>query len=171
MSKHYPLRFDPKLGNGVCEICRIPCACVACTSMLDKPWIYGIPSDKQERYKYATKSTYWIVLGSFNNCNIIQLSQKSTPSDVFDEIHQVVLDGISDNMALLVESLNHGDINTNDTSTNGFYVIIFTSEAYTLQENKRIVGQGITAEKFFVNAQYLCFMQVDNNWYCNQHLQ
>ena len=42
-SKHYHLRFDPKLGNGVCAIRRIPCACVACTSMLYKPWISGIP--------------------------------------------------------------------------------------------------------------------------------
>ena len=40
--KHYHLRFDPKLGHGVCVICRIPCACVSCTSMLDKPWISGI---------------------------------------------------------------------------------------------------------------------------------
>ena len=32
LSKHYHLRFDPKLGNGVCAIRRIPCACVACTS-------------------------------------------------------------------------------------------------------------------------------------------
>ena len=35
--KHYHLRFYPKLGNGICEILRIPFACVACTSMLDKP--------------------------------------------------------------------------------------------------------------------------------------
>ena len=41
--KHYHLRFDPKLGHGICEICRITCACVVFTSMLDKPWISGIP--------------------------------------------------------------------------------------------------------------------------------
>ena len=34
MSKHYHLRFDPKLGMGICGILCIPCACVACTSML-----------------------------------------------------------------------------------------------------------------------------------------
>ena len=64
LSKHYNFRFDPKLGIGLC-------ACVACTSMLDKPWIYGIPSEKQERYKPVTKCTYCPVLGSFNNWNII----------------------------------------------------------------------------------------------------
>ena len=35
LSKSYHLRFDPKLGMGACENTRIPCACVACTSMLD----------------------------------------------------------------------------------------------------------------------------------------
>ena len=43
LSKHHHLRFDPKIGNGVCEIRCIPCSCVACTSMIDKPYISGIP--------------------------------------------------------------------------------------------------------------------------------
>ena len=55
LSKHNNLRFDPKLGNDVCAIHRIPCACVACTLMIDKSWISGIPSDEQDRYKPATK--------------------------------------------------------------------------------------------------------------------
>ena len=84
---------------GKCEIRRIPCVCVPFTSMLDKPQTYGIPSEKQERYNPVTKCTYWPVLGAFNNWNIIELSSKSTSSETFDEIHQVVLDGISDNMA------------------------------------------------------------------------
>ena len=72
---------------------------------------------------------------SFNNWNIVQLSQKSTPFVAFDEIHQFVLDGISDHMDSLVKSGKYGAINTTDTTTNGFYVIIFTSESYTLQYN------------------------------------
>ena len=63
LSKHYHLRFDPKLGNDVCAILRIPCDCVACKSMLDKPWISGIPPDEQDSYKTVTKCTYWPVLG------------------------------------------------------------------------------------------------------------
>ena len=60
-------------------------------------------------------------------------SGKSTSSDTFDEINQVVLDVVSENMAWLVESGKYGAINTTDTSTNGFCVIVFTSEVYTLQ--------------------------------------
>ena len=76
LSKHYHFRFYPKLDNGVCAIRRIPCACVACTSMPDKPWISGIPSYEQELYKPVTKCMYWPVLWTFKNWIIIQLQQK-----------------------------------------------------------------------------------------------
>ena len=148
---------------GIYAIRDIPCACVACTSMLYKPWMSGIPLDEQERYKTVTKCTYWPVFGSFNNWNIILLSQKSTPYDAFDEIHQVILDIISDNMASLVESVKYGAINTTDTTTKEFYVIMFTSEAYKLQYNTTIEGKIITAGKLVVKAQYLCSVQVDTN--------
>ena len=53
------------------------------------------------------------------------MSQKSTPYDAFDEINQVFIDGISDNMASLVQSGKYGAINTTGTATNVFYVIMF----------------------------------------------
>ena len=71
-------------------------------------------------------------------------------------------------MASLVESGTYGDINTTYTSTNGFYVIIFTSGAYTLQENTTIDEKIITSGELVVKAQYLCSMQIDTNWYWNQ---
>ena len=42
LSKHYHMRFDTKLGHGICAIHRIPCTYAACKSMLDKPWIPGL---------------------------------------------------------------------------------------------------------------------------------
>ena len=68
-------------------------------------------------------------------------------------------------MALLLESGKYGAINTTDTTTKGFYVIMFTSEAYTLQDNTAIYGQILTAGKLVAKAQYLCYMQVETNWY------
>ena len=65
-------------------------------------------------------------------------------------MNQVVLDVISDHMASLVESVKYGAINTTHTTTNVFYVIIFTSEAYTLQKNTTIDGQIITAGELVV---------------------
>ena len=117
-SKHYHLQFDPKLCHGICEICRIPCACVACTSMLDKSWISGIQSMKQACYQPVTNCTYWPVLGSYNNCNIIELTPKSIPFEAFDEMHKVVIYGISENMASLVQLCMYCAINTADNTTN-----------------------------------------------------
>ena len=68
-------------------------------------------------------------------------------------------------MTSFSESVKYGAINITDTSTNGFYVIMFTSGAYTLQENTTIDGQIITSGELVVKAQYLFSMQIDTNWY------
>ena len=73
---HCRLQFDPKLGPGICAILCIPYACVRCTSMLDKPCISGIPSTKQARYQPVTNCTYWTVLGSYYNWNLIEITPK-----------------------------------------------------------------------------------------------
>ena len=49
------------ISDNICAINLIPCNCVDCTSMLDKHWIFGIPSDKQERYQTVKKCTDWPV--------------------------------------------------------------------------------------------------------------
>ena len=72
-------------------------------------------------------------------------------------------------MESLVESGKYGAINTTYTSTNGFYVIVFTYGAYTLQENTSIDGQIITAGELVIKTKYICYMQIDTNWYWNQH--
>ena len=88
--------------------------------MLDQPLIYGIPSKKQTYYQPVADCTYWPVLCSFKNLNIIHMSSKSTSLVALEEIHQVVLDIIRDNMALLVKSDKYGAINEYDTTPNLF---------------------------------------------------
>ena len=93
--------------------------------MLDKSWIRGLTPQQQPRYQPVIYCTYWKVLGYFNNWNIMTLSYKATTSKDFEEIYQVVLDGISDNMASLVHSGKYVTMNTIDTSTIGYHVIKF----------------------------------------------
>ena len=45
---------------------------------------------------------------------------------------------------------------------------MFTSGAYTLQENTKTDGKIIIAGELVVKAQYICSMQVETNWYWNQ---
>ena len=66
-------------------------------------------------------------------------------------------------MTSLIESGKYGTINTTTTSTNGFYDIMFTSGAYTIQENTTIYRRIITDDELVVKAQYLCSTKVDTN--------
>ena len=132
---------------------------------------HGFPvcsQQKQAHYQLVINCTYWTVIGPYNNFNIIELTSKSIPSEAFDEIQQVVLDGISENMASLVQSGMYGVINTDDTTTNGFYVIQFLSEAYTLQNNTTIYGKVISSGELVVRAQYISSTQENTNWYWKQ---
>ena len=80
----------------------------------------------------------------------------------------MVLDGISENMDLLVQSGMYGAINTADITKNGFYVIQFISEKYTLQNNRTIYGQVISSGELFFKAQYLWSIQGNTKWYWKQ---
>ena len=66
-------------------------------------------------------------------------------------------------MASLVESGMYCVISTDETITNGLYVIQFLSEAYTLQHIITIDGQVIYTGKLVVKAQYLCSIQENTN--------
>ena len=141
LGKHYHLLLDPKLKNGKCAIYQIPCACIAYTTMLDKTWDYKVDPNKHRRYEPVVEFTYWHVLGSFINSNIIKFNNKTTSSENFDAVHEIVLDEISDTMISTVELGKYGAINAVDTPAMGYYVINYLSELYTLQEYQTIDGK------------------------------
>ena len=68
-------------------------------------------------------------------------------------------------MASLVQYVNDGAINTIDTSTMGYYVIKFFSEAYTLKYDTKCDGQISSASELVIKAQYLSCIQENKNWY------
>ena len=82
----------------------------------------------------------------------------------------MVLEGISENMASLVQPGIYVDIYTDDITKNGFYVIQFLSDSYTLQNNTTIDRQVISAVKLVVKVQYLFSMQENTNKFWKQQL-
>ena len=129
---------------------------------------FMVYTQKKWRYQPVADCTYWTFLGPYDNWNIIELTPKSTSFEAFDEIHQVVHDEISDNMASLFQSGMYGAINTDETTKNGFYVIQFISEVYALQKNTIIGGQVISDGELIFKAQYFCSMQENTNFYWKQ---
>ena len=92
------------------------------------------------------------MLGSFNNWDIIQFTNKTTSSEYFDAVHKVLFYGISDNMASLLQLSKYGDINAEDTTTMVYYVINYLSEPYTLLEGPDSFSASSTIHtlKYFV---------------------
>ena len=78
LGNNYHMHFDNIIGHGTCAICRIHCSCTSCISIIGQPWVPGIPAHQEPRYQTIQDCTYWHVLGSVNNCKILQLSHKAT---------------------------------------------------------------------------------------------
>ena len=71
----------------------------------------------------------------------MKFTNKRTSSEDFDDVHKVVLYGISDNMASLVQLGKYGGTNAADPTTMGYYMIKYLSQPYTLKEDQTIYGQ------------------------------
>ena len=93
------------------------------------------------------------MLGSFNNWNIIQLTNKTTSSEDYDAVQKVVIDGISDNMASQVQLGKYGDINAADPTKMRYYVIKYISERYTLYEDQNKYGQVSKAGELVLKSE------------------
>ena len=87
--------------------------------MLYKPWDYKVQPNKQPSYQPVSDCTYWPILGSFNNCNIIKFTNKTTSNEDFGTVHKVVPDGISENNTSLKKIWKYGDINAVDSTKMG----------------------------------------------------
>ena len=147
---HYNMNFDPKLGHVTHEIRHIPYACAKCSYTLDKPWNPGVTPQQQKFYQPVKDFTYCPVLGYMNNWNTIHFSHKATSSEGLEKINQLVLEGISDNKDVLVQTGQYGAISTTYKTTMVSYVIEFLSESYTLQENTLCNGNISAADELVV---------------------
>ena len=65
-----------------------------------------------KKNRHTTNLSSTVLIGQL--CSHITITPKSIPSENFDDIHQVVLNVISENMASLVQSDMCGAINTYD---------------------------------------------------------
>ena len=93
---------------------------MACTKILGKPWGPGVDHIQHPHYQHIAEYTYWYVLVSFNNWNIIHFTNITTCREEFYEVTQVLIYVISSNMELLVQTSKYGAINAADPTTQQF---------------------------------------------------
>ena len=117
---------------------------------LKKPWKKNLPFDKQPRYKSNDKDCIlWNTLGELNNWIKIQIID-SDPSNIELEsqtttkIFKETLKSRAELLMTTIEEGNYGAIATSDdTTVSGYYICIFRSCAYFLQDNFSEINQNL----------------------------
>ena len=68
-------------------------------------------------------------------------------------------------MASLVQSDIHSDINTEEPTTIGYYIVKYVSSTFILQDDITSGRQGSNAAKLDVQTECLIIMKEKSNWY------
>ena len=138
MKQFYHVRYNTELGKGFCAMWRIPCACTGCVEQLSKPWLTKLGKTKQPRYVIEPETCkYSSILRGYNKWYIAKLNLKKetiNPDEkkIKDEL---VLQGMTQAAANDIEYNTMGDFQTSEKNTHGYYIVKWTGNAYTLQEN------------------------------------
>ena len=124
----YNIRCDPELGVGKAAVRRIPCACSFCIEQLHLSW--------------DINEMNWNIFEGLNDWNIITLvtQTKNINSEKDDEAFKIIIRGGETRMSEKLLTTMYGNIRIDDESTDGYYVLQWTSEPYTLQEDKEMEG-------------------------------
>ena len=68
-------------------------------------------------------------------------------------------------MSSLFQNGKYRAVNSSCPTKQGYYVVNFISEPYTLQGNKTVNKKVFNAGEFIVNVVYLIMIKSSKNWY------
>ena len=139
---HYNVQVSRDLGVGKAAVRKIPCGCVPCLRRMALPWVPGVAPEEQPRYASSTDCVYWPIFKQadgepgINDWRIIHL-RPGKDSDAAEEEEALAdaLAGVTAEMAAGIRIGKYGAFATLDEDADGYYVVGWTSEPYTLQED------------------------------------
>ena len=133
--RNYHYRSYPKLNPGIVSFRITPCGFHACTKKLSLPWNYKIKDEcNYPRYGRVYDWKLSLILGYHNNWIIIYFLDDITGSVEYKCMNITIIDGNVMKISLIIHKVNYGAIDIDNTSCQGYYVIIFSSYPYTIQE-------------------------------------
>ena len=134
ISSMYNIRCNPELGVGKADVRRIPCACSFCIEQLD------LPQDKNEKDTsqkwYSTKNSLNCnIFEGLNDWNIIILATQTKNENIKkdDEEFKTILRGVERIMNEKLQTTIYRSMRIDDEIIDGYYILQWISEPYTLQ--------------------------------------
>jgi hypothetical protein len=167
MAAMYNFRADPDLGMRAVAARRIPCACMACIEQLQLEWLPGNPAETQPRYLRNTQCQWFGIFDGLNDWQIIALKPRAdADEDELEEAHAYALNGIETMNSEKVEVGKHGAFGTNDPDADGYYVVQWTTDPYTLQDDLPLEsGTFIPGGEIVCDATYFRKVPRAKQWY------
>jgi hypothetical protein len=162
---HYNMRVERDLGVGVAALRRIPCSCDDCMTQLSL-------KNVTERYASSVTCKYWSLFEGLNDWKLVKLVADGTADLIAEEIcraKSTVLHGIATSVAERIEDGLFGAFLTDDPDSDGYYVVQWTSDPYTLQESIELEEYDpplhLEAGELVCEARYLNKVPRARQWY------
>lgn len=163
---HYNIRADPDLPHWCVVVRRIPCACTGCRAQLKQQWDSKLPFQEQPRYKASTDCQMYKIFEGLNDWKLIRLvDTKDSDIDLNDEVHELVLEGITERLATRVEAGGYGAVSTDDPEADGYYVLQWDSEPREVEEDVVIDEKEFHKGDKVVDGTYLNRVPLAKRWY------
>ena len=83
----------------------------------------------------------------------------------YEQVNRKTLDGTVTKMQLIISKVNLGDIDADDTSCHGYYIIQFYLYLYTLHEDLNIDGQSIYSGEMVYKGTYFTPLMINYCYY------
>ena len=110
---------------------------MTCIEIVKTPWDIDQDDNDQPRYRVNEWYIYiyWRYFKGFNNWRAVDLVTTSIPSTMKENAYEIILYGIKVWTNERILKGKFGATRTNDKAMQGYYLIEWLSESYTVQEN------------------------------------
>ena len=164
--RHHHYKSYLNLGRGVVDIRRITWRFLACKTQSSLPCDTKTKNAyNQPRYGRVYDLKYYLLIGYNNNWIITNFLDDGTDEVYYDHSYRTIIYGNVTNMSLKIFKDNFVAIDADDNSCHGYYIIIFSSSTYTLQEEFNIHVYIIYSGEMFCEGTHYFPKNINSHHY------
>ena len=108
--------------------------------LLETPWDKELDDQLQPRYGINERWLYYRNFKGYNNWRVVNLATTNIATEDEEKIYETILHGIEARMNERILIGTFGAMRTDDEATQGYYLIKWITEPYTIQEDILMKG-------------------------------
>ena len=133
----------PELGTAKTALRQVPCYCENCNKQIQLPWIHGNSPEEQPRFDTINNCYFSSIVGEENNWWFVEMTERNdSVKEDGDQLQFEVLQSVTAAVALGIEDGNYGALSTSDETKEDYWIVKFTTDAYTDQDTSNLMCKG-----------------------------